>query len=102
MIELIDTPVDHNLYIDGATRHVKIGSVGCRLDPTVANNLRHGPHHGRRQRRVRQLQIPHNDVQALRVWRNRFGNQLRMQDNTVRPDRTFITGNTLDPALHDC
>jgi hypothetical protein len=125
VIELIDTPVGHNLYIDGATRHVKIGSVGCRLDPTVANNLHvsdsrnvaicemtvennlHVTHStGRIMVRDNvvcdNIQIQHNDVQALRVWRNRFGNQLQMQDNTVRPDRTFVTGNALDPALHDC
>jgi hypothetical protein len=48
------------------------------------------------------IQIQHNDVDALRVWRNRFGNHLQMQDNNVRQDRTVNTGNTLDPALHDC
>lgn len=40
VIELIDTPVGHNLMVDGASDHVTIGTQGCVVDPHVGNNIK--------------------------------------------------------------
>jgi hypothetical protein len=36
---VINTAVDRNIHIKGATRDVKIGPRHCRFDPTVGNNI---------------------------------------------------------------
>ena len=38
-VYVINTRVDRNIHIKGATRDVKIGPRHCRFDPTVGNNI---------------------------------------------------------------
>lgn len=38
-VRLIETNIGHNIHIHDTKRGVTIGSQGCRVDPTVGNNL---------------------------------------------------------------
>lgn len=38
-VKVLDTPVERNLMVRGATHDVVIGNAGCKVDPAVGNNI---------------------------------------------------------------
>ena len=39
-VRVLDSTVDHNIMVDGATGLVKIGSATCGVDPAAGNNIK--------------------------------------------------------------
>ena len=39
-VKILDTEVEHNIMVRGATHDVVIGNAGCKFDPVVGNNIK--------------------------------------------------------------
>jgi hypothetical protein len=106
VVEVINTPVGHNLMVLGATGHVTVGGRDCQLDPTVGNNLMvkasrnvaicqmtvdnnlmvrdtTGRVMVRDNRVCGHIRVVRNDLIGLRVLRNAHAGHLVLRDNTV-------------------
>lgn len=119
VISLIDTPVGHNLMVDGATTRVTIGSADCRVDPHVANNLKvtnsnnvaicemtidnnlmltgnTGRIMVRDNTVCQNIRVVRNDVLGLRVLSNRYAIHLVTSPNEVANQELVLDNAAID------
>jgi len=100
-VRLIDTNIDHNVMISGTTGTVKIGSAGCKVDPSAAGNLMLKGNLG--SIAICDMTIGHNvaligNEGRIGAFRNIVGNNGLFFDNTGPATR--VRDNQLDQNLN--